>query len=334
MMTMEPATLLKDGALPWLLEPDAANPGVRYWTLRDLLDRPADDREVQLAQQAVMTSGPVPAILDAQDPAGFWVKPGTGYGPKYRGTEWQVIFLGELGADPSDERVRRGCAYVLAHSIAPNGGFSVVANSVASGVVHCLNGNLLVALQRLGFGDDSRVQAALDWQARAITGEGDIQFIKSGTSGPGFCCAANYGLPCGWGAVKAVRALLAVPPARRTPAIERAIQASAEFLLSRDPALADYPYLERVSSTWFKFGFLLSYWSDVLELVMVLAQAGYGNDPRLDAAWRLIMDKQDAQGRWRLENSLNGKTWQDIETKGQPSKWITLRAHLALKAAH
>lgn len=330
---MDPMQGLKADALPWLLEPDDGNPGVRLLALRYLLDRPVDDREVQLAQQTVMTSGPVPAILEAQDADGYWVKPGAGYGPKYRGTEWQIIFLGELGADPSDERVRRGCAYVLAHSTAPNGGFSAMANAVASGVVHCLNGNLLVALQRLGFGDDTRVQAALDWQARAITGEGDIQFIKSGTCGPGFCCAANYGLPCGWGAVKALRALLTVPPDRRTPAIERAVQAGAEFLLSRDPAAADYPYLERVSSTWFKFGFLLSYWSDVLELVTVLTQAGYGRDPRLDAAWQLILDKQDAQGRWKLENSLNGKTWQDIEAKGQPSKWITLRARLALKAA-
>lgn len=330
---MDPMQGLKADALPWLLEPDDGNPGVRLLALRYLLDRPVDDREVQLAQQTVMTSGPVPAILEAQDADGYWVKPGAGYGPKYRGTEWQIIFLGELGADPSDERVRRGCAYVLAHSTAPNGGFSAMANAVASGVVHCLNGNLLVALQRLGFGDDTRVQAALDWQARAITGEGDIQFIKSGTCGPGFCCAANYGLACGWGAVKALRALLTVPPDRRTPAIERAVQAGAEFLLSRDPAAADYPYLERVSSTWFKYGFLLSYWSDILELVTVLAQVGYGRDPRLDAAWQLILDKQDAQGRWKLENSLNGKTWQDIEAKGQPSKWITLRARLALKAA-
>lgn len=330
---MDPMQGLKADALPWLLEPDDGNPGVRLLALRYLLDRPVDDREVQLAQQTVMTSGPVPAILEAQDADGYWVKPGAGYGPKYRGTEWQIIFLGELGADPSDERVRRGCAYVLAHSTAPNGGFSAMANAVASGVVHCLNGNLLVALQRLGFGDDTRVQAALDWQARAITGEGDIQFIKSGTCGPEFCCSANYGLPCGWGAVKALRALLAVPPARRTPAIEHAIRASAEFLLSRDPAQADYPYVERVSSTWFKYGFLLSYWSDILELVTVLTQAGYGRDPRLDAAWQLILDKQDAQGRWKLENSLNGKTWQDIEAKGQPSKWITLRARLALKAA-
>jgi len=50
--------------------------------------------------------------------------------------------------------------------------------------------------------------------------------------------------------------------------MERAIEVGAEFLLSRDPAVADYPYTKRVSSTWFKFGFPLSYWSDVLEVTV------------------------------------------------------------------
>jgi hypothetical protein len=31
------------------------------------------------------------------------------------------------------------------------------------------------------------------------------------------------------------------------------------------------------------------------------------------------------------EKSLNGKMWADIEKKGQPSKWITLRALLTLE---
>jgi hypothetical protein len=38
--------------LPWLLEPDDANPGVRYFTLRDLLDRPAGDPEIAAARVA------------------------------------------------------------------------------------------------------------------------------------------------------------------------------------------------------------------------------------------------------------------------------------------
>jgi len=322
---------LKGDPIPWLLELDPANPGVRYFALRDLLDRPEDDPEVRQARAAIMTTGPVPAILDAQYPAGYWVKPGGGYSPKYRGTVWQIIFLAELGADPADERVQRGCEYLLSHSIAANGAFSAYQKPVPSGSVHCLNGNLLYALQRLGYGDDPRVQRALDWQARAITGEGGFRYLRSGTCGPTFACSANGGQPCAWGANKAMRALLAIPPKQRTPAAQRAIEVGAQFLLSRDPAVADYPYAGRVSSTWFQFGFPLSYWSDVLETTAVLIELGYGDDPRLAHALDFILSRQDAQGRWRLENSLNGKMWTNIEEKGQPSKWVTLRALRVLR---
>jgi hypothetical protein len=319
-------THLKVDPLSWLLEPDPENPGVRYFTLTDVLARPAADPEVIAARRAVMTTGPVPVILDAQEADGFWVKPGAGYSPKYRSTAWQIIILADLGADAAaDERVQRGCEYLLNHSIAANGAFSVYIKPVPSGSVHCLNGNLLYALLRLGYIDDPRVQTALDWQARAITGEGAFRYLKSATSGPNFACAVNESLPCGWGAVKAMKALAAVPPDKRTPTMKSAIEAGVEFLFSRDPAVADYPYAQRVSSTWFKFGFPLSYWSDVLETTTALAELGYGNDPRLANALDFILSKQDAQGRWKLENSLNGKMWTDIEEKKKLSKWVTLR---------
>jgi len=60
-------------------------------------------------------------------------------------------------------------------------------------------------------------------------------------------------------------------------------------------------------------------------------ELGYGDDPRLSSAFQLILGKQDAQGRWKLENALSGKMWADIEKKGQPSKWVTLRALRVLK---
>ncbi len=322
---------LNNDPVPWLLEPDPDNPSVRYFVLRDLLDLPEGDPEVQVARAAIMTTGPVPAILDAQYPEGYWVKPGGGYSPKYRGTVWQIIFLAELGADPADERVQRGCEYLLSNSIAANGAFSVHQKPVPSGAIPCLNGNLLYALPRLGYADDARVQAALDWLARAITGEGGFRYLKSGTSGPCFACSANDGQPCGWGANKAMKALLAISPEQRTPAMQRALEVGAEFLLSRDPAVADYPYTQRVSSTWLKFGFPLTYWSDVLETTAVLVELGYGDDPRLTNALQFILSKQDAQGRWKLENALRGKMWADIEEKGKPSKWVTLRALRVLK---
>lgn len=116
---------LNDDPIPWLLEHDPANPGVRYFALLDLLDKDQGDQEVQDAQNAVMNTGPVPVILDAQDPQGFWVQPLGGYAPKYQGTVWQILLLAELGADPVDARVQRGCEYLLQHSIASNGAFSM-----------------------------------------------------------------------------------------------------------------------------------------------------------------------------------------------------------------
>src|SRR5439155_12198704 len=62
-------------------------------------------------------------ILDGQERQGYWVKPGSGYGPKYTGTAWSVMFLDQMGADPRDRRIQRACTYVLEHTQAPNGAF-------------------------------------------------------------------------------------------------------------------------------------------------------------------------------------------------------------------
>jgi hypothetical protein len=95
----------------------------------------------------------------------------------------------------------------------------------------------------VGFGllDDPRVKRSLDYQAASITGQGDVTFCKSATSGPGFRCAMNYGDPCAGGATKAVLALARVPTGRRMPAVAKALEQGAAFLLSRDPSTADYP---------------------------------------------------------------------------------------------
>ncbi|MEQ8155602.1 MAG: hypothetical protein ABRQ25_12065 [Clostridiaceae bacterium] len=45
----------------------------------------------------------------------------------------------------------------------------------------------------------------------------------------------------------------------------------------------------------------------------------------------IIKSKQMKDGKWKLENSFNGKTIVDIEKKSQPSKWITLKALKILK---
>ncbi len=327
---------LNEDPLPWLLEPD--NPSVRWSALTDLLDRPADDPQVEQAKAAINNSPPVKAILDAMHPDGYWMKPGPGYGHKYRGTVWQVIFLDQLGADGSDPRIRAACEYVLNHSQAPNGGFGASGNVKAqhppnSSVIHCLNGNLLRALLDFGFGDDERVARAIDWQARSITGDAFTGYYKSATTGPGFACAANYGKPCAWGAIKALRALARVPPNLRTPQVNKAIRVGVRFLLSRDPSRANYPAGDgRISSSWFKLGFPSGYVADVLQNLEILAELGYGRDKNLRPAMEWLLSKQDAHGRWKNQYSYSGKLWADVEPQGSVSKWVTLRACRVLKA--
>jgi len=154
----------------WLLEEDLDNPAIRFFALQDLLDLRGDDPEVEAAQHAVMTSGPVPVILENQHPEGWWDRSGAGYYPKYTGTVWSVTFLAQLGADGSDERVRRGCEQVLEHNRAPYGGFSF--NGKNGGMVQCMQGNLCAAMIDLGWQEDERLQGALGWLVRSVTGEG------------------------------------------------------------------------------------------------------------------------------------------------------------------
>jgi hypothetical protein len=324
--------------LPWLLEEDT--PAVRAAALTRLLDRPGNDPEVLAAQAGVMTEDPIRSILEAQEPEGCWAKPGPGYSPKYRATVWQVIFLDQLGADPDDPRIQLACEYVLGHTQAAGGGMgsSGVRDGLApppSRSIHCLNGNLVRAL--IGFGrlDDPRVQASVDWAARTITGEQVDRFYASGTSGPDFACGANDGRPCAWGAIKELLALARIPVQRRSPRVRRAVERGAAFLLSRDPAVADYPMPSRdstPSSAWFKLGFPSGYVADVLQNLQVLAELGHADDPHLAGAVDLVLRQQDKHGRWRNRYAYNGKTTVDIERQGKPSKWVTLRACTLLKA--
>ena len=64
----------------------------------------------------------------------------------------------------------------------------------------------------------------------------------------------------------------------------RAVEASVAFLLSRDPAVADYPMgwgNTKPNGSWFRLGFPSGYVTDVLQVLEALVAAGGGRDPRL-----------------------------------------------------
>lgn len=321
----------------WLL--DGQEPAVQHLALRDLLDRATDDPDVVAAREVAMRSDPIHAILAAQDPAGWWVAPGSGYLPKYRATHWQLVFLAQMGADGRDRRIRAACQHALEHSRTSTGGFGFQPRPdrepPPSSAVHCLNGNLLRALIDFGWLQDERVRRSVDWQAAVISGDGDVRFYRSSVSGPGFCCGANEGLPCAWGATKAVLALSRVPVDRRSPRVADALATGVDFLLSRDPAQADYPMgygNTKPNGSWFRLGFPSGYVTDVLQVLEALCEAGAAGDARLGPALEWLLGQQVAPGRWANRYAYEGKMIVDIDVPGHPSRWVTLRAGRVLKA--
>ncbi len=326
---------LKANPIDWLLEPEM--PAVRYLALRDLLG--TDEAELAPLRQEAHQNPPISFILSKMDPEGFWEKPGAGYGPKYHSAVWSMLSLAQTGASIEDGRVQTACNYMLEHSLTPTGQFT--ASSAPGGTFDCLQGNLCWVLTELGCWDE-RLDKAFEWMARTVTGEGIASKEEKKAPvryyaykcGPNFACSANGGLPCSWGAVKVMRAFGNLSLEKRTPLIQKAIQMGIDFLFSVDPAQADYPIGagQHISQNWWKFGFPIFYGSDTLQIIEALTSLGMTDDLRMQNAVKLIREKEDEQGRWKLEYGYSSKAWGSFGTKNKPNKWVTLRALRVLKA--
>ena len=329
---------LNGNPVDWLLNSSA--PEIRDMALGDLLNVPADDPRRVSARQEALTNGNTSLVLSHMDPEGYWVKPGPGYGPKYKSTVWAVTLLGQLGAKVTDDpRIHTACQYVLDNTMAAHGQMSY--NGAPGGTIDCLQGNLTRALLQMGC-TDPRLDLAVEWAAATVTGEGiapitDKKAEKRYTAykcGPNFACGANNKQPCAWGAIKVVLALSLVPEAKRSSVVKDAIRQGVDFFLGIDPASAEWPSTTgKPSRDWWLFGFPVYYISDLLQVAEALTALDYGSDPRMASLLKLILSKQDENGRWLLEYRYGSKTWGNYGKEKLPNEWVTLRALRVLKQA-
>ena len=325
----------------WLLAED--NPAVAALTRRALL-REDHAGESERLWERRNEYGPIGAILDAVNEDGSWDVPSRDY-QKYRGSLWQIHLLGELMADPSDVRLARGIDYAFSRQL-PDGSWSCNGRPVSA--IQCLTANVGRALARLGHAEDERVLAALGWIAR--------EYAETGVLGCSQLAPLYLNGYCHMLAPK-VLLFLGEVPRERWPEGAEALRDAAVAALrdkqvfkyvpkgsrewadnlwrlpkgereaARDSYLAVRSPLEYEDKPgWLRFGFPLSYNSDALESLASLLAVGepYRDDyqPALD----VVRAAADDQWRWRLRTSLNGKMFADVEKKGQPSKWLTLRA--------
>jgi hypothetical protein len=304
-MTSDWQSWLNGDPLPWLLEQE--NPSVRYWTLIDLLDRPADAPEVREIRAAISRQPLVQELFARQHSAGHWgddeVRPYTA-----QGTLGVLGLLYALGCEP-DDATDAGCNSFLRFCQHESGGFSMTLTR-RSGIFPCTTGEHLPLLVYFGLDDDPRVRRAFTFLIEEMTSEDALD------------CGRYQHRDCLWGAIAALKGLAVLPADMRTDRSGQAVRRLAEALLN-----ADYAF-KGEHKRWLTFGVPRGW--DLLSALRALAAHGYARDPRFTPLFDLVLGRQDEQGRWLCGST--SRTW-PLEKRNRPSKWVTLDALRLLKTA-
>ncbi|MFQ6089371.1 MAG: nitrogen fixation protein NifH [Candidatus Methanofastidiosia archaeon] len=294
---------INSDVIEWLLEEE--NPSVRYWTLRDIFEKPEDSPEVKNAREEIMNSHLVKVILENQNPHGFWVSLNP-YIPKYRATYHQLLILSELGAS-SCEKIRRAIEFVFKNYQYESGHFSGKMIKTERGRKSklkdgaCLTGNLLRTLIHFGYLQDERTQRTLEflienhedgWSCRAYPIDREKVFPKN----------------CYMGGVKPLIAFSMIPEKKRRRDVREIIKKEIEIYLENEifMYLRDEKGERKAKFGWKRFGFPLFYQSDALEVLDTLTKLGK-KDERMKRAIDLVISKPNGKGRWKLENTFNSK---------------------------
>jgi len=332
--------------LSWLLQED--NPPVRLLALTRLLGRSRPDAEVQDTRGHLMEYSVTQEILAHADaiwasgPRMFW---------SYKGKHWNTIYLGHFVADGHDPRIAPGVQQLLHER-----------GWVRPDCFQCMTACILAAFRRLGYGDHPVVVEETEALAQRLLDDGGIDCTAMNPSLLARCYMALPKLllcfaevpaeersPAIQGAIDWIvqelvdhQVYVYVPgnrkawqerrvEARKDPDRPEGVKVAAWVAGAQARFLAEHGLGGRVPKTgWTRFGFPLNYNSDILEAMFALATAGAPMSEALEDPLQVIRDKQTDGGVWRMEKSLNGQMWADVEVVGEPSKWITLYALIVL----
>ncbi len=312
-----------DTVVDWLLEPE--DPAIRYLALTQLLGRPETDSEVRAARARIPSHGWAAKILSRRDPEGWWIRPKGWLEPRFLGTNWNMIALGDLGASRDSPAIRTSCEFWMTSAPLRGGGVGGFGKGKGH---HCYTANMVRSLIRMGYADDPRIRKTMEWLVRSAHPKGGWT-CRFSTDGP----ATSRTLDA-W---EGLAAFAAFPRAQWTAPMHRCVELGAEYYLERELHRQGDPY-----EPWYRFHWPTHYYYDLLVGLDCVTALGYADDPRLGFALDLLRKKRRRDGRWNLDAHQTDPDPESarwfaqhpekrptplvFERPGKPSKMITLRA--------
>jgi hypothetical protein len=267
--------------------------------LTELVGRPADSPAVRRARGGASAAEPVASLLAELLPDGSWATPVSAW-RRYAGTAWRWVAASAWGADPSDPRMLAS-AELLLETAEGDGGVAVARGLRPSPIA---TGRLVHAAAAQGLVRQLRVQEALAW------------FEDEPSA---WACSACDRFAA---AVALMGGLATAGDLRRSRLVTRLVTEilGSEVMASTAGRVYAHPNLAR---------------ADAAEALWALARGGVPFESRMAAPLERLQAAQLEGGRWPVRRPVPASLPVDDGSRtaaGAPSRWITLRAVVALNA--
>mgnify|MGYP001070291490 CR=1 FL=1 len=325
-----------DPTIRWLLE--SRGPSIRYFTLIELLDQPANLKEVRLTRSKIPEGARFRALLRGQrlrddlpqrkrpsdelaelkfSIGGFCVHPYR----KWTGAHWRLVSLVEQGVQPDHPQALAAAQQVLRWLWGKSHRQSI--RRIKGLIRRCASqeGNALAVYSRLGMIWDERVSglaaSLVEWQWP--DGGWDCDKRPKAHHSSFYESLAPL-----WGLVEYYRATGNVDSLN---AAERAAEFFVRHRLFRRESTG-----EVIDSEWLRLHYPLYWHYDILQALRILAMLGKLRDQRAQEALDIVERKRGPDGKWRVE----GCYWMPKGRRGSnevldwgrdgPNEMITLNA--------
>ncbi|MCS5735213.1 hypothetical protein [Herbiconiux daphne] len=309
-----------------------------------LRDQGAHDR-AQAERHRIATEGWGSRLLATSRPDGSWG--GDHERDRWRYALYTLHLLRELGVDPADARVREAVDRTrLGFTWGPEFGDSPFFDGEEEA---CINGRVLAIGASFGVPSDALAARLVGeqlndggWNCDAPPSirssfhstvcvlEGLLAYEEARTSPK---ATQRTQEPAAGGHTDAAAPAAADDTVRRA---REARRRGEEYLLERG-LLRSKTTGELIDPSWARFGFPPNSDFDVLRGLEHLRAADRAagtreraTDPRIAEAVQLVRDERRSDGRWLLYDHDLSHQHVVMETPGEPSRWVTLRARRVL----
>ncbi|RJQ44276.1 MAG: hypothetical protein C4545_01450 [Anaerolineaceae bacterium] len=305
----------------WLLNGEA---WVQYRTRIDLLGEGTNESEVIRAHQAMLDHPTIKAIIEELT---TWPGPVITNHKNASHPIQKLSFLAELGLTRNDPHIEEIAAQIFKHQ-SQAGPFQVLVNipKAFGGTgkdnlawTLCDTPLILYALIKFGYGEDKRVQQAIEY----LTG-----LVRDN----GWSCAASPEIgkfhgpgrkdePCPYANLIMLKALAQIQDLGDSPAACRKGAETQLFLWQNRRELHPYIFYMGTDFCKLKAPFV---WYDLVHVLDVLSQFPWlSADPRIKEMLDILRSKGNAEGQFTPESIWTAwKDW-DFGQKKEPSRWLT-----------